>query len=489
MADQTLIQGAGAAAKSKFAGKLAGSRAAQGITSGLGQMATGYFQEKALQQKQYDVMAQKVLEEAGDLSMDIKSELYDELQMGRYDYVYGDKKGKMLSIENLNKKARTYAEFMDTRLQLAELVEDEDSLNNYFKNSGDYDDYLNLLKPDARLVDNEDGEPGYKIGGEWKSLSQIRNTINKEGTRDDAFEEKLGKLLDNYTQMSSQVSPGQVMPFPQQAALNMVKKNLIGTSSNLNSIAYDDFFGGTSFYEDLVEGLQGTKYKNLGIEDPTPDTSITAEDANVIAKELINNSDNRDLFVNEISKYYTEFLKQNWNDGKQFRMKAKEGHVYTNDPFPLFEVNTDENELNKCPEGQEPDENGVCRDIPPPPPNPFENVNIDLVNEVTAGNAELPVITTERISKSKKKVAEKLNETLGAYGFFVETGGANEIIISHVGSDMIGTFKVGGKEFGLGNETKKARQVEDINEFINRVSQIQVNWDEYNKTYGLETQE
>ena len=180
---------------------------------------------------------------------------------------------------------------------------------------------------------------------------------------------------------------------------------------------------------------------------------------------------------------------RNWNDGKQFRMKAKEGHVYTNDPFPLFEVNTDENELNKCPEGQEPDENGVCRDIPPPPPNPFENVNIDLVNEVTAGNAELPVITTERISKSKKKVAEKLNETLGAYGFFVETGGANEIIISHVGSDMIGTFKVGGKEFGLGNETKKARQVEGINEFINRVSQIQVNWDEYNKTYGLETQE
>ena len=100
MADQSLIQGAGAAAQSKFAGKLAGSRTAEGITSGLGQMATGYFQEKALQQKQYDVMAQKVLEEAGDLSMDIKSELYDELQMGRYDYVYGDKKGKMLSIEN-----------------------------------------------------------------------------------------------------------------------------------------------------------------------------------------------------------------------------------------------------------------------------------------------------------------------------------------------------------------------------------------------------
>jgi len=481
MADQTLIQGAGAAAQSKFAGKLAGSRAAEGITSGLGQMATGYFQEKALQQKQYDVMAQKVLEEAGDLSMDIKSELYDELQMGRYDYVYGDKKSKMLSIENLNKKARTYAEFMDTRLQLAELVEDEDALNNYFKNSGDYDDYLNLLKPDARLVNNEDGEPGYKIGGEWKSLSQIRNTINKEGTRDDAFEEKLGKLLDNYTQMSAQVSPGQVMPFPQQAALNMVKKNLIGTSSNLNSIAYDDFFGGTSFYEDLVEGLQAGKYTDLGIEDPTGDTGITAEDANVIAKELINNPDNRDLFVDEISKYYTGFLKQNWNDGEQFRMVPRENFVDTGDRFRQLDVETEAENKTKT--------DKTKTDVDPPETfNPFKNVNIDLVNEVTAGNAELPVITTERISKSKKKVAEKLNETLGAYGFFVETGGANEIVISHVGSDMIGTFKVGGKQFGLGDETKKARQADDINEFINRVSKIQVNWDEYNKTYGLETQ-
>jgi hypothetical protein len=452
-----------------------------GITKGLGDISTGYFQEKAFQQKQYDVMAQRVLDEAGDLSSELKSEIYDDLQKGRYDYVYGDKKSKMLSIENLNKKARTYAEFMDTRLELAELMEDEDALNNYFKNSGDYDDYLDLLKPGARLVNNEDGEAGYEIGGEWKSLSQIRSTIKKEGTRDDMFEEKLGKLMDNYTQMSSQVSPGQVMPFPQQAALNMVKKNLIGTSSNLNSIAYDDFFGGTSFYEDLVEGLQAGKYTDLGIEDPTGDTGITAEDANVIAKELINNPDNRDLFVDEISKYYTGFLKQNWNDGEQFRMVPRENFVDTGDRFRQLDVETEAENKTKTDETK--------TDVDPPETfNPFKNVNIDLVNEVTAGNAELPVITTERISKSKKKVAEKLNETLGAYGFFVETGGANEVVISHVGSDMVGTFKVGGKEFGFGNETKKARQVEGINEFINRVSKIQVNWDEYNKTYGLETQ-
>jgi len=101
MADQTLIQGAGAAAKSKFAGKLAGSKMVAGITKGLGDISTGYFQEKAFQQKQYDVMAQKVLDEAGDLSSELKSEIYDDLQKGRYDYVYGDKKSKMLSIKKL----------------------------------------------------------------------------------------------------------------------------------------------------------------------------------------------------------------------------------------------------------------------------------------------------------------------------------------------------------------------------------------------------
>ena len=351
MADQSLIQGAGAAAQSKFAGKLAGSRTAAGISSGISNITTGYFQKKAFEQKQYDVMAQKVLDEAGDLSPELKSEIYDELQQGRYDYVYGDKKGKMLSIENLNKKARTYAEFMDTRLELAELMEDEDALNNYFKNSGNYDDYLDLLKPNARLVNNEDGEAGYEIGGEWKSLSEIRNTIKKEGSRDEMFEEKLGKLMDNYTQMSSRVSEGQVMPFPQQAALNMIKKNLIGTSSNLNSIAYDDFFGGTSFYEDLVEGLQAGKYTDLGIEDPTGDTGITADDADIIAKELINNPDNKDLFVDEISKYYTGFLMQNWNDGKQFRMVPEENYTYRSGEFKQIDVLDDEDELASSGDG------------------------------------------------------------------------------------------------------------------------------------------
>ena len=476
MADQLLIQGAGAAAKSKFAGKLAGSKMVAGITKGLGDISTGYFQEKAFQQKQYDVMAQRVLDEAGDLSSELKSEIYDDLQKGRYDYVYGDKKSKMLSIENLNKKARTYAEFMHTRLELAELLEDEDALNNYFKNSGDYDDYLDLLKPDARLVNNEDGEPGYKIGGEWKSLSQIRSTIKKEGTRDDMFEEKLGKLLDNYTQMSAQVSPGQVVPFPQQAAFNMVKKNLIGTSSNLNSIAYDDFFGGTSFYEDLVEGLQGTKYKNLGIEDPTPDTSITAEDANVIAKELINNPDNRDLFVDEISKYYTGFLKQNWNDGEQFRIVPREGFIDTGSRIRPLNVETGEEVTEETTEETE----EVF--------NPFKNVNIELTNSVQTGDAELPEVKQNTVAGGKKSIAERINNMLGSYGFFAETGKANEILIEHVSGEK-GSFKVGGKVLGLGMASKQQNQADDINEFINRVSKIQVNWDDYNKTYGLETQE
>ncbi len=475
MADQTLIQGAGAAAESKFAGKLAGSKMVAGITKGLGDISTGYFQEKAFQQKQYDVMAQKVLDEAGDLSSELKSEIYDELQQGRYDYVYGDKKSKMLSIENLNKKARTYAEFMDTRLELAELMEDEDALNNYFKNSGNYDDYLDLLKPGARLVNNEDGEAGYEIGGEWKSLSQIRSTIKKEGTRDDMFEEKLGKLMDNYTQMSSKVSPGQVMPFPQQAALNMVKKNLIGTSSNLNSIAYDDFFGGTSFYEDLVEGLQAGKYTDLGIEDPTGDTGITAEDANVIAKELINNPDNRDLFVDEISKYYTGFLKQNWNDGEQFRNVPREGFYDKGDRFLPFEVETGE-EVNE-------EINEEAEEVF----NPFKNVNIELTNNVQTGDAELPVVKQNTVAGGKKSIVERINNMLGSYGFFAETGGANEILIEHVSGEK-GSFKVGGKVLGLGMASKQQNQADDINEFINRVSKIQVNWDEYNKTYGLETQ-
>ena len=333
MADQTLIEGAYRAAKASQAGKLAGPKAVMGMTNVLGNISVGYLQDKALQAKQYDVMAQRVLDEAGDLSMEVKSELYDELQMGRYDYIWGGKKDKMLSMENLNKKAKTYGDFMELRLDLAELVEDEDALSDHFKNSGEYDSYLDMLKSDARPVNNDcedcvdKGKPGYVINNKWVSISELRNTIETEGKKDETFKNNLGAMLESYTLMSSKIMPGQVMPFPIATARDAVKNKLIDNATNLKSVAYDKMFGDTSFYDDIREGLQAGKYTDLGIEDPTGGT-VTAEDADVMARALINDPLYENVFKNELTNYYTNFFRQNWNNGSELRIRTQEGYAY-----------------------------------------------------------------------------------------------------------------------------------------------------------------
>ena len=485
MADQTLIEGAYRAAQAEQPkGSLAASRAITGIGAAFGQIATGYLQQKTLQAKEYDVMAQRVIDEAGELSTQVKSELFDELQGGKNDYIWGDKKGKMLSIDNLNTQAKGYVKFMETRLNLADLTQDsvdnpdaDGTLSNYFANSGEYDDYLKILEDNSKPI-FKDGIAGFTIGGKWKSIDDINNTIKKDGLRDDGFQTGLTAVMDSYMEMSSKVMPGQNMPFPQASARNMVKNKLINKATNLKSVAYDNMFGDTSFYDDIRVGLQQGKYTDLGVEDPTGGT-ITPEDAEIMARTLINDPQYEGVFKNELTNYYTGFIQQNWNEGKEFRPDIKEGYRFIGGQYRQIDVLDDEDEFINN-EGSQEEQEEIF--------NPFKNMNMELVDSVKTGDAELPVVNKGIISGSKKKVAGKLNETLKSYGFFVETGGVNEVLISHVSGENA-SFKVGGKVLGLGMESKKVDQVEDINEFINRVSQMQINWDNYNQTYGLEVEE
>ena len=356
MADRTLIEGAYRAAQSvQLKGDLAASRAISGIGDAIGQLTTGYLQQKTLQAKQYDIMAQRVIDEAGELSTQVKSELFDELQLGKSDYIWGDKKDKMLSMDNLNTQAKGYIKFMEARLNLADLTRDsvnnpeaEGTLSKYFTDSGEYDDYLKILKSDAKPI-FKDGIPGFTIGGKWKSIDDINNTIKKDGLRDDSFQTGLTAVMDSYMDMSSKIVPGQKMDFPEASAKNMIQNKLINKATNLKSVAYDNMFGDTSFYEDLVEGLQQGKYTDLGIQDPTGGT-ITAEDADIMARTLIEDSQYENIFKNELANYYTSFVKQNWMAGKENRLQIQEGYMMTpggrliKDPnFDMFNEYNDPN--------------------------------------------------------------------------------------------------------------------------------------------------
>ena len=287
-------------------------------------------------------------------------------------------------------------------------------------------------------------------------------------------------MLDSYMDMSSKIAPGQEMPFPKESARNMVRNKLINKATNLKSVAYDNMFGDTSFYEDIQKGFINEKYSNLGIEDPTGG-DITPEDAEIMARTLINDSKYEAAFKNELTNYYTRFLEQNWKDGEAFQAKAKKGYRFTGSQYVQEDVLSDPNELS----GNE-DKTKTGGDGGDPPSSPYPNMNMDLVKSVQAGDAKFPTINPQDQQGGVKEGARKLNNILSEYGFSVEkTGGwlSNRVLIKHANGNER-EFKISS-----GNIHNRARHVEAINNWVQEQSQNPVNWDEYNKTYGLETQE
>ena len=95
--------------------------------------------------------------------------------------------------------------------------------------------------------------------------------------------------------------------------------------------------------------MQQGKYTDLGIQDPTGGT-ITAEDADIMARTLIEDSQYENIFKNELANYYTSFVKQNWMAGKENRLQIQEGYMMTpggrliKDPnFDMFNEYNDPN--------------------------------------------------------------------------------------------------------------------------------------------------
>ena len=128
------------------------------------------------------------------------------------------------------------------------------------------------------------------------------------------------------------VKEGEVLNFPEKMMEQQVN-NLVSRAENRKSVAYDNMFGNTSFYEDLSERLQNENYEELGIDpnllDPTGDDGITPEDAKQIAKTLIDDPEFEDLATNEMTSYYLGFLRQNFNNGAEARVTTAPGYEMT----------------------------------------------------------------------------------------------------------------------------------------------------------------
>lgn len=351
-ADRTLVLGAREVADAKrYKAKKqldAMGQLGDAIT-GIGKDFLDYSKEKTDEYKGY---AQKVLDEAGHLPASEYSALYDTLMEDKNSYIYGGPKGQALAIRDLNMKAEDYGEYKDIRMNLSQLTLDGNAegekLSQYFAGTPEGQAYLDILKDNSRMIQKTcpEGEencpdkgrmgvmmPNAEGEEEWVSMSTLKQNINKN-LFDAGFQTGLDALVEVNQQASMKVKEGEVLNFPEKMMEQQVN-NLVSRAENRKSVAYDNMFGNTSFYEDLSDRLEREDYKNLGIPEETIkllDTNggkVTPEDARQIAKILIDDPQFEDLATNEMTSYYLGFLRQNFNNAAEARVTTAPGYEIT----------------------------------------------------------------------------------------------------------------------------------------------------------------
>ena len=323
----------------KMMGTFGTTAAIQGVVDGF----TEYVNTK---NEEYQGYAQKVLDEAGHLPSSEYDALYDNLMEGKKGYLLGGNKGRALSIRDLNMKAQDYAEYKDLRLNLSELATGDnaegEALSSYFSGTPEGQAYLDLLKDNSRLVQKvcpanepncaDEGRMGVMMDGKWTSVSSINESINKN-LLDRGFKAGLSGLADKMTEASLKVKEGEDIQFPE-AMMQQQIATLLNDTSNRKSVAFDNMFGTTSFYQDLEEKIRSQDYASLGVPKETIEAldtnggNVTPEDAQQIAMELINNPQYANLANQEMINYFTGFLKQNFNNGVAGRSKLLPGFYY-----------------------------------------------------------------------------------------------------------------------------------------------------------------
>lgn len=358
MANQALIQGAYNIARAEAASSAAELEGKLGITSSIQKGVTDFIEETQKEGKKYDDYAQKVIDEAGMLSQEETANLYNELQAGRNKFIFGNKKDKTLSMRELGFQAVDYKDYEDARLKLAKLKKDNtNGLSASWLEDPNNKSILDIMDDSPRLVKKkckkegdcpDKGRLGVEINGEWTSISSINSKI-EEGLIDVNFRKDINILADKFSEDSSKIVDGQDDTFPIGEAKQKVN-SLLNSATNIQSVARDNMFGETSFYEDrflkLVDPNDGETYSSLGItQDMIGDTGVNVKDgidedeAKLLMDSLMQNED---LLKQELSEYYIMYMNQNWNNAA--RKKPKEGYYDVYNRFK--EIPQDINEYN-----------------------------------------------------------------------------------------------------------------------------------------------
>ena len=336
-ADQTLVEGAYRAARAGVEADLAGLKAKTDIISGITKGVTDVIGAVQAEEQKYDEYVQKVIDNAGGMSNEQTSKIYDKLEEGKKGFIWGSKKDKALAIRDLTKKASYYKEWESVRLDVAD---NSDSKNNEgFSSSFSKEDRLSILSAEVvektcdEGVENchDKGEPGIVLNGEWKSIPAVKTLIEKNKI-DLEFKNNINAFADDILNRSKNIPEGQVSKVPE----GEIKRKISGlletskTTGNVKSVAKDAMFGKTSWYEDGVEKIVSGNYLDLGVTEEqlkAADTNgvdgIQDDEAMTILDAIM---ENEDTLLSELNEYYFGFINQNWIWGEEGQAESEEGY-------------------------------------------------------------------------------------------------------------------------------------------------------------------
>lgn len=158
----------------------------------------------------------------------------------------------------------------------------------------------------------------------WTSISEIQSGITMV---DQGAIDLIGAARNASFQKGKDLLPEDNASFNREQASLMVD-DVIMKSSNMMSLVYDPMFGENSFYDNLVEHIQGNTYAQFGINDAMvwqegdldQNNEIDEKEAQLIAQAFIGTEldKNKDL-KREMNRYLVNHLEKNYELGKKSR--------------------------------------------------------------------------------------------------------------------------------------------------------------------------
>tara|TARA_A100000172_G_scaffold32504_3_gene19535 strand:+ start:12033 stop:13091 length:1059 start_codon:yes stop_codon:yes gene_type:complete len=304
----------------------------------------------------------KILDTSGELPAEEYSNVYKSLLQKRLDFINGDKQQRSLIKRDVNQMKEAIVSYRTFRQDLAAAYK-TGSLMNTWIDGEQGEAVMNLLDDVPRLVQkkypeglngpnkNEIGVimPDFKAVNDAmkrvveldskknqltsnseskkqydEAMSSLKKIIDNQAMRwvdisnlnkmimlkDEDSKEVLSKMGNNYLRSSSNQNEVEDMPFNELAARRQVEGTLISKASNLQSLAYDEMIPGRTFFNDVKEKIKmTTQFK-------------TDEQADRVAKFMVNDPAHKKEFKAELTDYFTRFLKKQHDIGKLNRRKV-----------------------------------------------------------------------------------------------------------------------------------------------------------------------